>query len=122
MSHDSVHAAAVFYSNLVLLDPSLRAMFPSDMTQQRQALMEMLNIVVNGLYCFDELVPDFADLGRRHASYGVVERQYAVVRKALLLMLAEKLGDEFTPEVETAWTETYNTLAGVMKAASYAHT
>ena len=30
-------------------------------------------------------------------------------------------GGAFTPDVEDAWTETYNTLAEVMKSAAYAH-
>ena len=95
----SAQLADVFYDRLFQLDPSLRPMFPPDMGEQRRALMEMLHIVVNGLYCFEELLPDFEALGRRHVDYGVVESHYDLVRTALLWMLADKLGDAFTPEV-----------------------
>ena len=116
----SVHAAEVFYSRLFQLEPTLRYMFPPDMSLQRRTLMEMLNFVVNGLYCFDALVSEFKELGRRHVDYGVEEWQYDLVREALLGMLGEKLGERFTPEVEAAWAETYDRLADVMKSAAYA--
>ena len=116
----SMHAAEVFYRRLFQLEPTLRHMFPPDMSLQRRTLMEMLNFVVNGLYCFDALVPEFAELGRRHADYGVEQWQYDVMRKALLGMLGEELGERFTPEVEAAWAATYDRLAEVMKSASYA--
>jgi hemoglobin-like flavoprotein len=118
IARDSAHVAEVFYRNLFRLAPPLRAMFNTDMAQQRRALMQMLHIVVNGLYCFEELVPDFEALGRRHVTYGVVESQYELMRLAILGMLAEKLGDEFTPEVEAAWAATYDQLAEVMKRAA----
>jgi hemoglobin-like flavoprotein len=117
----SAHLAETFYDRLFQLDPSLRPMFSPDMNEQRRALMEMLHIVVNGLFCFEELLPDIEALGRRHVSYHVVESQYDLVRKALLRMLAEELGDEFTSEVEAAWAATYDRLADVMKGAAYAH-
>ena len=117
----SAHVAEVFYDHLFQLDSSLRPMFSPDMNAQRRALMEMLHVVVNGLYCFDELLPEIEALGRRHVSYHVEESQYGLVRQALLWMLAEELGDEFTEEVAMAWAATYDQLADVMKAAAYAH-
>ena len=60
-------------------------------------------------------------LGRRHLDYDVTEEMYDTVGKALLWTLEKGLGEGFTPEVEEAWTETYNTLADVMKSAAYAH-
>jgi hemoglobin-like flavoprotein len=117
----SAQLAEVFYDRLFQLDPSLRSMFAQDMNEQRRALMEMLHIVVNGLYCFEELQPEIEALARRHVDYHVEESQYDLVRKAILLMLAEELGNEFTPEVEAAWAATYDQLADVMKAAAYAH-
>ena len=117
----SEHVAEVFYDRLFHLDPSLRPMFSPDMMEQRRALMEMLHIVVNGLYCFEELRPDIEALGQRHVGYGVVESQFDLVGRALLSMLAAELGDAFTPEVEAAWAATYDRLATVMKSAAYSH-
>ena len=37
---------------------------------------------------------------------------------ALLWTLGQGLGEEFTPEVEVAWGETYGTLTAIMKAGA----
>jgi hemoglobin-like flavoprotein len=55
------------------------------------------------------------DLGRRHEGYGVKEEHYESVGAALLWTLGQGLGEEFTPEVEQAWAETYGTLTALMK-------
>lgn len=49
--------------------------------------------------------------------YGVQEQHYGPVASALFMTLKQELGDDFTPEVKCAWTETYLLLAGVMKDA-----
>ena len=45
----SDQAAVLFYDRLFEVAPSVRAMFPDDMTEQRKKLMGMLAVVVNGL-------------------------------------------------------------------------
>ena len=42
------HVAATFYSELFAIDPSLRALFKTDMIVQGQKLMNMLDQVVTG--------------------------------------------------------------------------
>ena len=39
---------------------------------------------------------------------------------ALLQTLHEGLGDDFTPDVQEAWTEAYNLVAGTMRAGAEA--
>ena len=56
-------------------------------------------------------------LGARHAGYGVREKDYDTVGRALIWTLRKGLGDDFTPETEAAWVEVYTALAGVMKRA-----
>jgi hemoglobin-like flavoprotein len=115
------NVAATFYGRLFHLEPSYRRLFKTDAKLQGRKLMQMISIAVNGLPKLDTIVPAVEDLGRRHLDYGVEEEMYGTVGEALLWTLSEGLGDDFTPQVEAAWTETYNTLASVMKAASYAH-
>jgi len=110
--------AALFYSRLFDLDPSLRAMFPADLTEQRGKLMGMLSVAVGGLSRLDTIVPAVQALGVRHAGYGVTDAQYDTVGTALLDTLARGLGDAFTPEVKDAWTSAYTTLATTMMAAA----
>ena len=42
-------ASALFYDRLFEVAPSVRRMFPEDMTEQRKKLMGMLAAVVSGL-------------------------------------------------------------------------
>jgi hemoglobin-like flavoprotein len=80
--------------------------------------MSMIGIAVKGLNDLDKLVPAVQALGVRHAGYGVVDKHYGTVAEALLWTLGEGLGDAFTPEVKSAWTEIYMLLAGVMQEAA----
>jgi len=113
-------AAILFYQKLFELDPSLRAMFPGDLTEQRKKLMQMLTAAVKGLDRLEQLVPVVQDLGRRHARYGVAESHYETVGAALLWTLEMGLGKAFTAEVKDAWTAVYGLLATTMKDAARA--
>jgi hemoglobin-like flavoprotein len=111
-------AAALFYGRLFELDPSLRPMFKTDITEQGHKLMTMITTAVRGLNDLGKLVPAVEDMGRRHAGYGVKDEHYATVGDALLWTLGKGLGDAFTPEVKQAWTQTYTILATTMKNAA----
>jgi hemoglobin-like flavoprotein len=111
-------AAALFYQRLFELDPSLRRMFPEDMTGQRKKLMQMLTAAVKGLDRLYQLVPVLQDLGRRHVAYGVTDAHYDTVGAALLWTLKMGLGKGFTPETKEAWTTVYGLLATTMRDAA----
>ena len=110
-------AAELFYTRLFALDPSLRALFPVDMAEQRRKLMHMLTVAVHNLNRLDTLVPAVEALGRRHAAYGVEPEHFETVGSALLWTLSQGLGDGFTPDVECAWIEVYSVLATTMQRA-----
>lgn len=110
-------AADLFYTRLFELDPSLRPMFGTDMTEQKKKLMQILTVAVRGLSRLDEIVPAVQALGRRHAGYHVKPDDYATVAAALLWTLGQGLGAEFTPELKAAWVEVYTVLANTMIAA-----
>ena len=110
-------AATLFYERLFMLDPALRLLFPSDMTEQGRKLMAMLRVAVTGLSRIDTIVSAVQELGRRHATYGVADEHYAIVGAALLWTLAQGLGEQFTPAVELAWANAYTLLAGTMQKA-----
>lgn len=111
-------AASIFYDRLFALDPSLRRLFPEDMTEQRKKLMMMLNTAVHGLWRPEKLIPVLQQLGARHAGYGVRREHFDTVGQALLGTLAQGLGNEFTPEVEAAWREAYTLIATTMQSAA----
>ncbi len=111
-------AARLFYGRLFEIDPSTKPLFAStDMAKQGKKLMQTINVAVAGLERLDAILPAVEALGRRHVGYGVREEHYESVGAALLWTLEQGLGEEFTPEVEEAWAETYWTLATVMKGA-----
>lgn len=111
-------AAALFYSKLFEIDPSLKPMFKGDMTEQRKKLMQILGVAVSSLNNLEAIVPAVQDLGRRHVKYGVRPQHYNTVAEAILWMLAQTLGATFTPTVKQSWTEVYTVLADTMVAAA----
>lgn len=111
-------AADLFYDRLFELDPGLRPMFKSDLSEQKRNLMTTLSFAVAGLKKPERILPAVRQLGARHMGYGVQEQHYQTVGQALLWTLAQGLGEQFTAEVEEAWTAVYVTLASAMQEAA----
>lgn len=112
-------AAAIFYSKLFTYDPSLKALFKSDMRDQGKKLMAALKLAVKSLDDLDALIPVLENLAVKHVDYGVSVDDYTPVGNALINTLAEGLGDAFTPECKKAWIEVYKTIALVMRSKAY---
>src|ERR1700738_4521422 len=100
----SDQAAVIFYDRLFEVAPSVKPMFPVDMTEQRKKLMATLAVVVNGLSTLEAVLPAASALAKRHVSYGAKPEHYPVVGGALLFTLEKGLGDGWTPQVAAAWT------------------
>jgi nitric oxide dioxygenase len=115
----SEQAAVLFYDRLFEVAPSVRAMFPNDMTEQRKKLMATLAVVVGGLTNLEAVLPAASALAKRHVGYGAKPEHYPVVGGALLWTLEKGLGEAWTPEVAAAWTEAYGTLSGYMISEAY---
>ena len=113
-------AASLFYGKLFELDPELKPMFRSNITEQGKKLMQMITVAVRGLSDPVKLLPAVEELGRRHVNYGVRKKDYDTVGTALLWTLEQGLGPAFTPEVKAAWTEMYTVLAKTMQKAASA--
>jgi len=111
-------AADLFYDKLFELDPSLRSMFKEDISIQKKALMATISFCVATLNHPDKLVPAVQELGTRHGGYGVTDKHYATVGAALLWTLEQGLGEAWTPEAKTAWTEVYGILSTTMLDAA----
>lgn len=111
-------AADLFYDRLFGIAPKLRELFPADLSQQKRKLMQMIAAAVGGLNNLDKLVPAVKALGARHTGYGVTAAEYAVVAEALLWTLKQCLGEEFKPEVRSAWANVYGLIAATMQAGA----
>jgi nitric oxide dioxygenase len=115
----SEQAAELFYGRLFEVAPTVRAMFPDDMTEQRKKLMATLAVVVNGLTNLEAVLPAASALAKRHVGYGAKAEHYPVVGGALLWTLEKGLGDAWTPETASAWTAAYGALSGYMISEAY---
>ncbi|KJC60879.1 hemin receptor [Bradyrhizobium sp. LTSPM299] len=115
----SEQAAIIFYDRLFEVAPGVKAMFPSDMTEQRKKLMATLAVVVNGLTNLEAVLPAASALAKRHVGYGAKPEHYPVVGGALLWTLEKGLGEAWTPEVAAAWTTAYGTLSSYMISEAY---
>ena len=108
-------ASRLFYDRLFETSPHLAPMFYGvDLVSQRQKLVKAINMVVMSLERIDTLIPTIRELGHRHLSYGAEESHYDEVGAALLWTLETGLGDDWSSEAETAWTNAYQLLASVM--------
>jgi hemoglobin-like flavoprotein len=116
LAPNSAMVGTIFYRRLFEIDPSLQPMFARvTMEDQIHKLVTMLDLVVHWLDLPERLVPVLKQLGERHAKYGVHDEHYAKVGTALLATLEEGLGDKFTPELRSAWTEAFVLISSLMR-------
>lgn len=111
-------AADIFYDRLFSIAPEVRPLFPADMSEQKKKLMGVLGVAVNNLHQVATILPVVKELGAKHVDYGVKDEHYDTVGAALLFTLEKGLGDDWNDDLAEAWTETYVTVATVMKDAA----
>jgi nitric oxide dioxygenase len=99
--------AEAFYNRLFEIAPETRALFHNDMQVQGRKLMQTLLMAVNALNHMEVLLPQVRLLGQQHGDYGVKPADYEPVGAALLWTLKQRLGTQFTPEIEEAWKMLY---------------
>jgi len=107
-----------FYQLLFRRNPELRPLFGGDIDAQARKIMQMLELMVNSLSRFDDIVPALCEFARRHREYGVVDAHYPMVGEALIWTLARVQGPRFTYELEHAWHTVYQAIAETMMAAA----
>lgn len=108
-----------FYAELFALEPSLKQMFKGDISEQRKKLLAALALVMRALHAPATILAPLKSLAVKHVGYGVKPEHYTCMGHALLRTLNNALGDEFTPELRTAWAAAFQTLATIMKEAAY---
>jgi hemoglobin-like flavoprotein len=113
-------AGRLFYQRLIRLDPSLEPMFHGKLEEQGRKLMQMIGALVGMLDHIDQVTMVLADLGRKHAAYGVRDSHYALGGAALIWTLEQGLGDAFTTEVRSAWVALYYAVVRAMRESTRA--
>lgn len=119
VSGNSDAVAALFYSRLFLLEPSLKPMFRTDMKVQGGKLMTAIGAVVDGLDEPAQLLPVVRKMALRHLDYGVKAHHYDLIGAVLMWTLEQGLGRDFTREVRQAWSTAYRLLSATMIEAAY---
>lgn len=113
-------AATYFYATLFSLDPTLRGLFPTSMSGQRDRLLSALGHIVSNVDDTDRLVGFVEQLGRDHRRFEVRPQHYPTVGQALLHTLAHGLGPAWTDKLAADWTEAYSIVSDVMIRAGAA--
>ena len=107
--------AARFYEVLFENHAGVKPLFENVETEdQQKKLIQSLVVIVKSLEEPEKLSRYLQDLGARHIEYNVTEEDYPAVAETLLLVLAEFAGDAWTDELEEAWAEALEAIAGLM--------
>lgn len=106
-----------FYRNMLAAHPELKSVF--NMTNQQNG--HQAKVLAGALYAYgatlnnlDALGPMLELICHKHASLQITADQYDIVGLYLIKAMKEVLGDDFTPNVQDAWTSAYGQLASLM--------
>ncbi len=115
-------AADLFYNRLFEIDPKLRRLFETtNFAAQKKKLLQALATAIASLDALDKLAPQLVELGRRHATYGVIDSDYEAVGSALIWTLQQGLGDDWSGDAEAAWSAVYGLVAEAMQLGAASH-
>lgn len=107
-----------FYANLFAQNPTLRPMFPADMSDQKGKLVASLVLVVKNLRTPEKIELALEEMGARHVEYGAQAEHYPVVRDMLVDVMGQMAGEAWTDQLKTDWTDALNSVAAVMVAGA----
>ena len=117
LGSDATSMATGFYERLFAADPSTRELFSEGPEIMAVKFIAELDAIVEAIASFDEFRSRVADLGARHAAYGVQVRHYHAVGEALVASLAAHLGERWNGDLDAAWRRAYNLVAETMMSA-----
>ena len=104
-----------FYTELFRRHPAVKPLFAgTDMASQQRKLLAALALVIKNLRQPEALTQVLKELGGRHKGYGAKPAHYPAVAETLLDVMAEMAGKLWTPEVQTAWSDALQIVAGAM--------
>ena len=110
-----------FYSHLFVSHPELRAMFPIQMSGQRDKLVAALGAMVSNADGVEMSAPFIEQLGRDHRRFSVVTEHYMAVGASLMATLKRFLGPAWDADLADTWAQAYGLIAKIMVAAAEQH-
>jgi len=114
VSANKTDAATIFYARLFTTAPHLRTLFHDDLEEQKQKLMQSLAQIVDFYRVGTDPERYRGRLGQDHRGHGVQKAHFEAVGDALIFTLAQILGDDFTPEIRSAWITAYTEVSATM--------
>ena len=116
LREDAEPFALLFYGKLFELDPGARRLFHNDLAAQGRKVVDMLTWVAESLDDFEPMRARLAELGRKHAEFGVRPEQYQTLTAAMLWSIAQALGAGFDAPTRDAWRLAINAICAAMQA------
>lgn len=106
----------LFYKELFHLDIHLKNVFSGNVVFLNRKFINMLATFKNVKH-LENISDSLVKMAERHVQYGAEIRHFPSVKAALLLALADYLGEKFSPELEAAWREVFDDVAKIMEQA-----
>ncbi len=104
-----------FYQNLLSNNPTLSRLFKEKKMDDLVKKMRIaLRMMVHNWVNLNKLELMIKPLGCRHVTYGVKSEYYSVFGETLVSTLKDYLKDDWSPEIEKAWFDTYNQIVSLM--------
>jgi len=95
--------AANFYQSLFAAHPSLRPLFPDDMSRLERKLIDSLVTVVGLLRKPSEAAGILREMGLRHRELGARPEHYPIVCRLLVHSMAQEFGELWTDQLAFEW-------------------
>jgi len=124
LSNHAERITSEFYTELFERYPEYRKFFRSDMKIQREKLMKMINIIINGIGIWEKIEPEIIKLGKYHAAIADFSAEdYHNVSETLIWVMCryqttgaeQVVSDE---QMETAWRKLFKLISATMLNAS----
>ncbi len=107
-----------FYRHLFAMLPEVRPLFPEEMADQRQRLLQALLTSVNSLHDPAAMEGRLQQLGESHYQWGILEDQYQYVAHALVRALRDINAGDWSTWVSSAWISVYSWMIAHMVAGA----
>ena len=113
--------AARFSHELFTAAPTLRPLFPADLTSLQGHFEAALALVIRNLEDVSVLRESLRDLGAQHVHWGAKPRDYFIVRGALLRAI-RSASASWSEELESDWRRAITAIAVPMLQGAAVHT
>lgn len=92
-----------FYAMLFARYPTMRRLFPTDLSSLKRKLLNSIALVVQNLRHPGRISDVLHEMGRRHGEYGAQPAHYTAVRDTLIDVMAEMSGSAWTAQLTGDW-------------------